>query len=88
MLRTLSDALLTQNNALIILLASEYNNTATLLIKYGKQASMPAHTAHEIIKKTTATFGGGGGGRSDMAQAGGIPQASLEQALTFARSLL
>jgi alanyl-tRNA synthetase len=41
-----------------------------------------------ILKQTVAKFGGKGGGARDFAQGGGIEEARLAEALTFAESLL
>jgi alanyl-tRNA synthetase len=42
----------------------------------------------KILKETAAKFGGKGGGTRDFAQGGGLEEKYLEQALTFAETLL
>jgi alanyl-tRNA synthetase len=43
--------------------------------------------AGDLVKKVAQVTGGGGGGRPEMAQAGGVEAARLDDALRLARKL-
>src|SRR5579859_571393 len=55
---------------------------------YFSQSPGGAADMGAILKQTVAKFGGKGGGTRDFAQGGGIEEARLADALTFAESLL
>jgi alanyl-tRNA synthetase len=52
-------------------------------------AQSPGGKAHmaEVLKQMLGKFGGKGGGTRDFAQGGGIPEADLEEALSYAQTL-
>ena len=70
------------------LLYSVYNETGQLVIKLGPKYSNTDSDAGVVIKEVTARLGGGGGGRKQMAQAGGIPQDQLDNAVAMAKEKL
>ena len=70
------------------LLYPVYNETGQLVIKLGPKYSNADSDAGVVIKEVTARLGGGGGGRKQMAQAGGIPQDQLDNAVAMAKEKL
>ncbi len=68
-----------------VALIGEPGNPAKLF--FGQSQGSSAHMG-EILKKAVAKVGGKGGGAHDFAQGGGLSEDKLEEALSFAESLL
>ena len=67
----------------VAILAAMQN--ATFVVVVARSADVPGHCG-TAIKEIAARLGGRGGGRPELAQAGGIPEASLEAWITALES--
>ncbi len=70
-LRQLADQWKTKNASDVLVLATEANDKANLLVAVSDAAIKQGVKAGNIIKAIAPKVQGGGGGRPDMAQAGG-----------------
>jgi alanyl-tRNA synthetase len=71
----------------VIVLASETDGKASLLVAVGKGLRDHVH-AGRMIKELAGVVGGGGGGRPDFAQAGGKSPERIPEALALAAKML
>jgi alanyl-tRNA synthetase len=81
-LKTIADNLVNTLKNSVIVLAGVKEDKGFFVVKIAAQ-TMKNHslTANDLIKQLTNITGGNGGGRPDMAQAGGIEIAKIDQAL-------
>ncbi|MBE7479539.1 MAG: alanine--tRNA ligase [Polyangiaceae bacterium] len=79
-LRELAEQLRDKLGDSIVLVGSEVDGKAQLVLTVAKQLT-DRFKAGELIRPIAAIVGGSGGGRPDMAQAGGTDPAKLEQAI-------
>ncbi len=79
-LRELADTVKEQLGSGILVLGSEIEGKAALLVAVSKELT-PRYKAGEIIKKLAPIIGGSGGGKPELAQAGGNDPARLDEAL-------
>lgn len=87
-LRDLSDKLKANKDAAVIVLLSESQGKANIVVAATDGAvSLGAH-AGNLIKEIAPLVGGGGGGRPNMAQAGGKNPAGIADALKKAEEVL
>jgi alanyl-tRNA synthetase len=86
-LRDLSDTLKERLGSGILVLGSEIEGKAALLVAVSKELTQQ-HKAGEIIKKLAPIIGGSGGGKPELAQAGGSDPARLEEALNLVYGLV
>ncbi|WP_442900323.1 alanine--tRNA ligase [Geoalkalibacter sp.] len=86
-LREFSDQLRERLGSGVVVLGSESEGKANLLVAVSKDLTSCLQ-AGAIIKELAALVGGGGGGRPDLAQAGGSRPENLDHALAQVESLL
>ncbi len=86
-LRDLADTLKDRLGSGILVLGSEIDGKAALLVAVSKELT-GRHKAGDIIKKLAPTIGGSGGGKPELAQAGGSDPARLGEALEMVYGLL
>jgi alanyl-tRNA synthetase len=79
-LRELAEQLRDKLGASIVLVGSEAEGKAQLVLTVAKTLT-DRYKAGEIIRPIAAIVGGSGGGRPDMAQAGGVDVARLDEAI-------
>ena len=79
-LRELADTVKEQLGSGILVLGSEIEGKAALLVAVSKELTQ-RYKAGEIIKKLAPIIGGSGGGKPELAQAGGNDPARLDEAL-------
>ena len=79
-LRELSDTLKDRLGSGIIVLGTEMDGKATLLVAVTKDLT-GRYKAGEIIKGLAPIIGGSGGGKPELAQAGGSKPEKLDEAL-------
>ena len=87
-LRDLGDQLKTRIGEGVIVLASDSDGRANLVVMVTDGAVSKGAKAGDIIKAIAPKIGGGGGGRPNMAQAGGKDPSGIEEALKEARTIL
>lgn len=87
-LRQLADQWKTKNASDVLVLATEANDKANLLVAVSDAAIKQGVKAGNIIKTIAPKVQGGGGGRPDMAQAGGKNPAGIPDALAEAVKVL
>jgi alanyl-tRNA synthetase len=87
-LRQLADQWKTKNASDVLVLATEANDKANLLVAVSDAAIKQGVKAGNIIKAIAPKVQGGGGGRPDMAQAGGKNPAGIPDALAEAVKVL
>jgi alanyl-tRNA synthetase len=87
-LRQLADQWKTKNASDVLVLATEANDKANLLVAVSDSAIKQGVKAGNIIKAIAPKVQGGGGGRPDMAQAGGKNPAGIPDALAEAVKVL
>lgn len=87
-LRQLADQWKTKNASDVLVLATEANDKANLLVAVSDTAIKQGVKAGNIIKAIAPKVQGGGGGRPDMAQAGGKNPAGIPDALAEAVKVL
>ncbi|KRN42104.1 alanyl-tRNA synthetase [Lactobacillus acetotolerans DSM 20749 = JCM 3825] len=80
-LRELADNWKSSNKSDVLILATESNGKANMIVSLGKKALDKGLKAGDLIKKAAPIFGGGGGGRPNMAQAGGKKPEGLQKAI-------
>ena len=80
-LRELADNWKSSNKSDVLILATESNGKANMIVSLGKKALNKGLKAGDLIKKAAPIFGGGGGGRPNMAQAGGKKPEGLQKAI-------
>lgn len=80
-LRELADNWKSSNKSDVLILATESNGKANMIVSLGKKALDKGLKAGNLIKKAAPIFGGGGGGRPNMAQAGGKKPEGLQKAI-------
>ncbi|WP_407891960.1 alanine--tRNA ligase [Lacticaseibacillus sp. N501-2] len=83
-LRQLADQWKTKDASDVLVLATEANDKANLLVAVSAAAIKQGVKAGNIIKAIAPKVQGGGGGRPDMAQAGGKNPAGIADALAEA----
>ncbi len=71
-----------------VALGGAEGDKVALVVLVSKGAVEKGLSAAEIVREAAAVAGGGGGGRDDMAQAGGMDVAKLDQALETARGAI
>jgi alanyl-tRNA synthetase len=86
-LRELSDTLKDRLGSGIIVLGSEIDGKAALLVAVSRDLT-DRYKAGEIIRKLAPVIGGSGGGKPELAQAGGSDPAKLRVALEQAYGLV
>jgi alanyl-tRNA synthetase len=86
-LRELGDRLRDKIQSGVVILGSESDGKALLLVLVTKDLTSRFH-AGNIVKAISSLVGGSGGGRPDMAQAGGTQPENLDQALEKAVDLI
>ena len=79
-LRELADTLKDRLGSGILVLGSEIDGKAALLVAVSKDLTH-RYKAGEIIKKLAPVIGGSGGGKPELAQAGGSDPSKLAEAL-------
>jgi alanyl-tRNA synthetase len=79
-LRELAEKLRDKLGDSIVLVASEHENKAQLVLTVAKPL-LGKYKAGELIKGVAQIVGGSGGGRPDMAQAGGTDPSKLDEAV-------
>ncbi|WP_125709529.1 alanine--tRNA ligase [Lacticaseibacillus porcinae] len=87
-LRQLADQWKAKNASDVLVLATEANDKANLLVAVSDSAIKQGVKAGNIIKAIAPKVQGGGGGRPDMAQAGGKNPAGIPDALAEAVKVL
>lgn len=86
-LRTMVDDLKNQLSSAVVVLGSEFDAKANLIVGVTKDLTDKVK-AGELVGAMAQLVGGKGGGRPDMAMAGGSQVAHLDQALAFAKEQL
>ncbi len=86
-LRDLADRFKDRIKSGIVVLGSEANGKALIIVIVTKDLEKRFH-AGQMVKEIAAVVGGGGGGRPDMAQAGGSKPENLDQALEKAYEII
>ena len=87
-LRQLADEWKTKQASDILVLGTEANGKANLLVAANANANQAGLKAGDLIKAIAPKVGGGGGGRPDMAQAGGKKPAGIPAALAEAKTVI
>lgn len=87
-LRNLGDRLKSKTDDGVVVLASEADGKANLIVMAGEEAQKKGAHAGNIIKSIARLVGGGGGGRPNMAQAGGKNPSGIDEALNMASKVL
>ena len=87
-LRQLADEWKTKQASDILVLGTEANGKANLLVAANANANQAGLKAGDLIKAIAPKVGGGGGGRPDMAQAGGKKPAGIPSALAEAKNVI
>ena len=87
-LRQLADEWKTKNASDVLVLGTEVNGKANLLVAANATANKAGIKAGDLIKAIAPKVGGGGGGRPDMAQAGGKNPAGIAAALSEAKQVI
>ena len=87
-LRNLSDELKEKLGSGVLVLASEKDGKASLIVSCSDDAVQKGAHAGNMIKQLAALVGGGGGGRPAMAQAGGKNPAGIPEVMKAARGVL
>ncbi len=87
-LRQLADEWKTKQASDILVLGTEANGKANLLVAANANANQAGLKAGDLIKAIAPKVGGGGGGRPDMAQAGGKKPAGIPAALAEAKNVI
>jgi alanyl-tRNA synthetase len=86
-LRELSDTLKDRLGSGILVLGSEIDGKAALLVAVSKDLT-DRYKAGDIIKKLSPIIGGSGGGKPELAQAGGSDPTKLGEALELVYGLV
>ena len=86
-LRQLADEWKTKQASDILVLGTEANGKANLLVAANANANQAGLKAGDLIKAIAPKVGGGGG-RPDMAQAGGKKPAGIPAALAEAKNVI
>ncbi|MDQ7031923.1 MAG: alanine--tRNA ligase [Desulfonauticus sp.] len=86
-LRSVMDKLRSKLNSGVILLASQYQGKALLLLAVSKDLHS-RFTAPALIKDVAKEIGGGGGGRPDLAQAGGPKGEKIDLAIKKLKQII
>jgi len=86
-LRELADTLKERLGAGILVLGSEIDGKAALLVAVSKELT-DRYKAGELIRKLAPVIGGSGGGKPELAQAGGSDPARLPEALELVYGLV
>jgi alanyl-tRNA synthetase len=86
-LRDLSDTLRERIGQGVIVLGSEIDGKANLLVAVSKELSAKIK-AGDIIKQLAPVVGGSGGGKPELAQAGGSQPGKIGDALALAAKIL
>jgi len=77
-LRAYSDVLMNGQGKLILVLAGEKSENASVLVKLSDEQEVPeGYEVSEIIRRITEVAGGRGGGKGTLAQAGGLDAKQL-----------
>jgi alanyl-tRNA synthetase len=87
-LRKLGDSLKDKLGSGVVVLASDKDGKASLIVMAGDDAVKKGVNAGSVIKMSASFIGGGGGGRPNMAQAGGKDPSGIDQALIKAEEVL
>ncbi len=87
-LRELSDKLKEKEDCAVIVLLSENDGKANIVVAATDGAQKKGAHAGNLIKAIASLVGGGGGGRPNMAQAGGKNPAGIPDALKKAEEVL
>ena len=87
-LRELGDQLKEKLGEGVVVLASENDGRASLMVTATEGAIKKGAHAGNLIKAVAGCIGGGGGGRPNMAQAGGKNPAGIPEALKKAAEVL
>ena len=85
-LRSLSDRIKSKEQSSVVVLASDDNGKAGLVISITKDLISIGLDASKMIKDIAKTVEGSGGGRPDFAQAGGKNPAGIKEALKLAKT--
>ena len=86
-LRSLADKIGSKEKNSFIVLASEDNGKANLVLSINKDMIKKGMDASNMIKELARLVEGSGGGREDFAQAGGKNPSGIPEALKFAKKL-
>lgn len=78
-LRKLADNIKSKLKESIVVLVSEFEGKANIVITASKLANEKGYTAGSLIKEFAPIVGGGGGGRDNMAQAGGKEPENIDK---------
>lgn len=84
----LADQLRTLSKKTVVVLASQKDGRALLLVAATKPVVEAGFNAGSLIKQLAPIIGGGGGGRPDLAQAGGKKPEAIPEMLEKAKGLL
>jgi alanyl-tRNA synthetase len=87
-LRQLADTWRTKNLSDVLVLGTESNGKANLIVAVSDDKVKAGIKAGDIIKAISVNINGGGGGRPNMAQAGGSNPAGLNDAVSAATEWL
>jgi len=87
-LRSLSDEIKANYDAVVIVLAAVNEGKVTFIVSVTDDLLDKGYHAGNMVKQIAAAAGGGGGGKADMAQAGAKDPALLEAAFKVAESLM
>ncbi|MBI3039683.1 hypothetical protein HYY75_11680 [bacterium] len=86
-LKEIVDEIVDKKENILALLASS-GEKVNFVLKISPDLVNKGFNAGKLVKEISQITGGGGGGRPDLATAGGKEISKLEQALTFAESLI
>ena len=86
-LRSLADSLRDRHGRCVVMLASDHDGKAALVVSLTSDLTARVH-AGDLVKALAPLVGGRGGGRADFAQAGGKRTDGLEDALSEGRTLV
>jgi alanyl-tRNA synthetase len=86
-LRSLSDSLRERLGSGVVILASETDGKAALVVAITRDLTSRVH-AGRLIKELAPLIGGGGGGRPDLAEAGGKDASGIDTLLARAPEVL
>ncbi|MDO5014901.1 MAG: alanine--tRNA ligase [Clostridia bacterium] len=87
-LKNISNSLVSENENLIVILASVSNGKLTFACSCGKKAIENKAHAGKIVKQISSIAGGSGGGKPDSAMAGGKDISKLKDALNESENVL
>jgi alanyl-tRNA synthetase len=86
-LRSLSDSLRERLGSGVVILASETDGKAALVVAITRDLTSRVH-AGRLVKELAPLIGGGGGGRPDLAEAGGKDASGIDTLLARAPEVL